>query len=280
MFLKLQRTAEFTKKEEMYLIFLREKKASVYCLQDTHLLNSDDASVHTQWGFDNILCQGKNDARGVMNLFLNNFEYKLLRTKKDDKGNLLVVEIEVCNKMKITLVNIYGPNKDEPSFFENIHDTLCDFDNDFVLVCGDWNLTQDYDKDCFNYVSHNYPNSRSVVEKLKENFNLVDPWRIFYPDKRIFTWHRTNPVKQARLDFFLISNELMSLVNSVQILPGYRTDHSYIELELKISDFDKGPGFWRFNNSLLKEKDYVDLVKHCILETKKKITSHYPLLKI
>ena len=79
--------------------FLREKKASIYCLQDTHLLNSDDASVHTQWGFDSILCQGKNDARGVMNLFLNNFEYKLLRTKKDDKGNLLVVEIEVCNKM-------------------------------------------------------------------------------------------------------------------------------------------------------------------------------------
>ena len=64
-----------------------------------------------------------------------------------------------------------------------------------------------------------------------------------------------------RLDFFLISEELMSLVNKVEIKPGYRTDHSSVELELKLSDFTCGKGFWKFNNSLLYDKDFVEKVK-------------------
>ena len=103
----------------------------------------------------------------------------------------------------MTLINLYGPNKDEPRFFEKINDIIEDFNNDFIIICGDWNLTQDFRKDCFNYVTHNYPKSRSMVDKLKNDFNLVDPWRTFYPEKSEFTWHRTNPIKQARLDFFL-----------------------------------------------------------------------------
>ena len=44
--------------------FLREKKSSIICLQDTHLLNTDNMSVHSQWGFEHVLCQGKSDASG------------------------------------------------------------------------------------------------------------------------------------------------------------------------------------------------------------------------
>ena len=46
----------------------------------------------------------------------------------------------------------------------------------------------------------------------------------------------------------------MSLVNKVEIKPGYRTDHSSVELKLKLSDFNCGRGFWKFNNSLLYDK--------------------------
>ncbi|KAK3094416.1 hypothetical protein FSP39_001524 [Pinctada imbricata] len=221
-----------------------------------------------QWGFEHILAQGKNDSRGVLTLFNNNFDFTINRTKKDDKGNLLVTEVKIHNMITVTLINIYGPNNDDETFFEKLSEIIEDFSNEFVIICGDWNLTQDFNKDCYNYVSHNHPKCRAVVDKLKYEHNLVDPWRVNFPQNKEYTWHRTNPIKQARLDFFLISEELMSLVNSVKILPGYRTDHSYIELNLKISDFKKGSGFWRFNNSLLKDLEYVNLVKNCILECK------------
>ena len=53
-------------------------------------------------------------------------------------------------------------------------------------------------------------------------------------------------------------------MNNVQIKPGYRTDHSSVELELKLSDFKRGKGFWKMNNSLLKDKEYVTKVKQTI----------------
>lgn len=266
------------KKRKDVFKYLREKKSSIYCLQDTHLVDSDLTTVYTQWGFDCMLSQGRNDSRGVLNLFNNNFDYTIHRTKKDSLGNLLVSEIKLTNRITISLVNIYGPNSDEYAFFERICDILEEFDNEFVIICGDWNLTQDFNLDCYNYINHGHPRSRSVVEKLKNNYNLVDPWRIQNPDKKEYTWHRTNPIKQSRLDFFLISNELMSLVRKVNIMHGYRTDHSYIELEITISDFQKAPGFWRFNNSLLRDISYVQKVKECILKTKQEYTP-LPILK-
>ena len=53
-----------TQKRKDLFKFLREKKSSIFCLQDTHLLDSDNTLIHSQWGFEHVLCQGKSDARG------------------------------------------------------------------------------------------------------------------------------------------------------------------------------------------------------------------------
>ena len=68
----------------------------------------------------------------------------------------------------------------------------------------------------------------------------------------------------ARLDFFLMSEELLTMIESVYIKNGYRTDHSIVHLEIKISDTCKGGGFWKFNTSLLKDNTYVNKVKEVI----------------
>ena len=94
--------------------------------------------------------------------------------------------------------------------------------------------------------------------------NLSDPWRIHNPNLSTFTWFRKNPIKKSRLDFFLISNELLSLVENICIKPGYRTDHSIVILELRLSNFNKGKGFWKFNNALLQDKCFVGNVKKTI----------------
>lgn len=46
--------------------------------------------------------------------------------------------------------------------------------------------------------------------------------------------------QKARLDFFLISNNLYTDVDSTSILPGYRTDHSLIYMSLEFGKFKKG----------------------------------------
>ena len=41
----------------------------------------------------------------------------------------------------------------------------------------------------------------------------------------MFTWRRKNPIKQARSDFFLISEFLLSMVLSIKSGHSYRSDH-------------------------------------------------------
>ena len=41
-------------------------------------------------------------------------------------------------------------------------------------------------------------------------------------------------IKQARLDYFLVSEETFQCVSDCEILPGYRTDHSGVLLTLKL----------------------------------------------
>ena len=111
--------------------------------------------------------------------------------------------------------------------------------------------------DCFNYATQNNIQNAEVVQEIKNDFNLVDPWRIYHPNDNKYTWNRKNPIKQARLDFFLISEELMTMVERVDIIPGYRTDHAIIKLELRVTEMERGKGVWRFNNSLLRDQVYV-----------------------
>ena len=51
---------------------------------------------------------------------------------------------------ELTLVNLYGPNEDNPQFYENILKKVAEFENENVIMCGDWNLVLDPDKDCSN----------------------------------------------------------------------------------------------------------------------------------
>ena len=100
-------------------------------------------------------------------------------------------------------------------------------------------------------------------------YELIDVWREVYPEKRGYTWRKFNTVQQGRLDYFLISEELMLDVNRVKINPSYRSDHSLVFLELKTEGRKYGKQYWKFNSSLLKDKTYISMMKQLILDVKK-----------
>ena len=73
-----------------------------------------------------------------------------------------------------------------------------------------------------------------------------------------------NPLKQSRLDFFLMSDTLMFGLEKCNIESSYRSDHSMISLSIVFNDFKKGRGLWKFNNSLLYDENYLDCVKDIV----------------
>ena len=99
---------------------------------------------------------------------------------------------------------------------------------------------------------------------------LLDVWRVSNEDSRKYTWRRLNQViKQVRLDFYLISENMFQFVTDTKIIPGYRADHSGITLKLKLIDSERGRGYWKLNNTLLKVKDNVSLIKNTLDDVKK-----------
>ena len=54
----------------------------------------------------------------------------------DTDGSYIILHLTVNNE-KITLTNLYGPNNDNPQFFQMILDYIDEIGNSEVITCGD-----------------------------------------------------------------------------------------------------------------------------------------------
>lgn len=61
--------------------------------------------------------------------------------------------------------------------------------------------------------------------------------------------------------------DIFSLLKSTKIIPGYKTDHSAIILTFTASLSKRGRGYWKFNYQLLRDVNYIQIVKSCITES-------------
>ena len=94
--------------------------------------------------------------------------------------------------------------------------------------------------------------------------NLVDAYREINPNGKKFSWRRRNLTKMANLYYFSVTHSMMDIIDGCDIKPSYKSDHSIIELKIKLSNFRYGKGFWKFNNNLLKQQDYLDLINNVV----------------
>ena len=259
-----------TQKRRAVFRHVRAKKYNIVCLQDVHIQSQQESYIKAEWGGDAYFSSFNSSSRGVMILINNNFEYKVEKVISDINGNYVILDINIEGK-KFTLINLYGPNNDKPKFYKELRQKYNSLNNENVIMCGDWNLVINTDLDTNNYLHINNPQARNeILDNIIEEDGFLDIYRIVHDEKREYTWSRRNPVrKQARLDFFLISLECFLYADTTSIIPGYRTDHSGITLDLVFNyDNERGRGYWKFNNSLLKDQNYIKIVKDTILEVK------------
>ena len=250
------------------LSYLKDTNASIVCLQDTHLLEKDRSSIRQIWP-DCYINGSKTNSRGVITLLNCNFQYEILDTFQDDEGNILQLLINF-GSFKLNLINIYAPNRDNPNFFTKISELAQNENADHVMICGDFNLVLDPLIDCHNYSNINNPQARNKVLQMINDLDLTDSFRQLNNNVRRYSWRKKNPLKQDRLDYFLTSHTMIDMIDSCDIKPSYRSDHSIIEINLTISNFLIGRGTWKINNSLLKNKDYLSLIDRLIDEEKEK----------
>ena len=77
---------------------------------------------------------------------------------------------------------------------------------------------------------------------------------------------------QCRLDLFLTPPKFNNLIEMCKIIWAPETDHSAILIHIKSEELKqkKGPGFWKFNQSLLQDETYVSHLRAEITKFKQK----------
>jgi exonuclease III len=245
-------------------------------LQETHTNSANEKSWKNDWTGDVIFSHGTNDSKGAAILLPKDTEYLEENIHRDPDGRYIVMTINV-NNSEICLANAYAPTGDnipeQIQWLNNLQNILDEYSHLNFIIGGDINTPLNPILDKYNAPPNSQPSDYARAwTALFDDLNLTDIWRTLNPFKKRYTWRqggRNSPLKQSRLDYWIISIPIIFDLNTVEISPGFRSDHSLIEINFNQAiDDARGPSFWRFNSNLIKDENYVEKVKETIQKSR------------
>jgi exonuclease III len=267
------------KKDNLFfwLSKVHKSRDKIIFLQETHMIKSKEWKWNKSWPGKKIFSNGTSTKRGVAILMPKDLKYDILEQKLDDNGRYIALKIKI-NDMVYGIINGYAPTSDklveQMEWLKSITEILENLSETNIIFGGDINDGLNV-LDKFN-LRKNWVPSEYVLgwKEICAEYQLADIWRILNPKAHKYTWKQgttTKNLRRSRLDFWLISTGLMYGVNNVSIEPGYMSDHSLIALNFfKPEEVNQGPSFWKFNVSVLKDKEYTTKTTQSIKDFKLK----------
>jgi exonuclease III len=191
--------------------------------------------------------------RGVGILINKNLTYSIDETFKDVQENILGIRIKIMD-CELWLISIYGPNNNDREFFTTLGRLIDRCSPVPVIIGGDWNTTistLDSPDNIDTYGMQRPPSairSNLLLNICTENL-LTDPFRALHPDLRDFTYiPRSGRANRSRLDFFLVSDNLLQFVTKCYIdnsLPCNLFDHKPIFLDCGAPNFNPSKNIFK-----------------------------------
>jgi len=238
---------------------LKKLDAEIVFLQETHIKSTAKFSIKAPWMSQVYQSNFSTKTRGVAIIIKKSVPFIHKQTIKDRNGRYLVVCGEI-NSLSITLVNVYGPNFDDPSFFENVFKIIPDFMHSRVIIAGDYNCVLNARLDTYPRRTATSKSS-GVLSNYMQKLNLIDCWRALHPTDHDFSFYSSVHKAYSRIDFFLIDSRLLQCVVSTQYHNRLLSDHAPVSLNLRIQ-FSKGDYAWKFDNVLLNDVKFCEYISN------------------
>lgn len=258
--------------------YLKNQKATLYCLQETFSKEDDEKIWSAEWGGQIIFSHGSEHSRGVCILLSVNSGFSLSTVHADRDGRYIIVKVNIGDE-QLFVINIYAPNKgaEQELFIRSLGANLISkTDITKIIITGDWNGSL-FPKDKCGGLPWKESNYRNSIVDLMEELDLVDIYRKLHPNTRAFTYESKSLKLKSRIDYFLVSSTIAVNAKRAEIRPSIAPDHKAIFLSFEIQGgFKRGPGSWKFNNQLLEDQNYINLINTFypkILDKYKEVTS-------
>ena len=189
--------------------WLKGKNMDIYCLQDTHSDPISEVEFADDWDGKCILNSNSSSSRGVAILLSSTLKAEIKALHIQSDGNLIMAYVSILDNFEFLLITLYGPNKDDPNFYLKLKELL-ERETLPIIICGNWNLAQNYHLDTFGYRHENNKSAQSTVKQMTSVLDLTDPWRRGNMGIRKYTWFSSKaPRQMARLDFFLVTPDIL-----------------------------------------------------------------------
>ncbi len=126
----------------MFKWFELAQRADVVCLQETHSLPQDVEQWKNEWDGDIYFSHGQGNARGVCIMIKPGLLHTIHTVVCDDMGRYIMLDLTLFDR-RLTVMNIYAPNTDNPDFITDIAQILETLENDDRIIVGDFNCILD-----------------------------------------------------------------------------------------------------------------------------------------
>lgn len=241
--------------------YLNSLKADILFLQETHTIKDTEYKLKPGWISQVYHAPFTTRARGVAILFRNTIPFLLKSKSIDPNGRFILISGHI-NSFPITLLNIYGPNSDDPTFFRNVFDLLPEDISSNIYIGGDFNCYLDSSLDRSSTKAPPTITSVQTLNNLIKSRNMADIWRIQHPDKEEYSFYSHVHQSFTRIDYFIVEASSIPNISNTNYHSILISDHSPVTLQLKVS-FSKPKYKWRFNPLLLSSpgfKEYINKI--------------------
>lgn len=170
-------------------------------------------------------------------------------------------------------MNLYAPTqseaKEQEQFIGKVDEALASIEIHTLLLGGDMNIQLDRHSTNQGRRSTNTESFINRIKSLMDDYTLEDVWKQGCSKRG--TFHRG--AYTARLDYWFIPAFLLPKA-TITITPHPLSDHCLLTLIISFAEFKRGPGYWRFDNSLLAEERFVEEMSNHIGEIKQEKLSN------
>ena len=252
------------KKRRQIFEWLKCNKYGICFLQELHCKNESLDIWEKEWGGKAFFSGNSSNSCGIGILFKSDLHFDVLENKEIVSGRLQVLKIRLSD-IDIVLINVYGPNKDDLNFFNILEAEIKQYENETIIIGGDFNSIIDPTKDKRNGRMDTNKQNRQKINSLISEYDLSDIWRVFNFNTDHFTWHSNhNTPIFCRLDYFLTSSNIINKTSKCKITTGIRSDHSLVYFNFNPCTEPRGPGYFKLNNSILLDEKYQKIIRDTI----------------